>query len=60
MRRRDSRTTQRSSSTDREPRMKVRDSDLRQAVHSHGAYPGSDLWNLLRELQERRDREGRN
>lgn len=40
----------------REPPMKVRDSDLRQAVHSHGAHPGSDLWQLLRELQERRDR----
>lgn len=36
--------------------MKIRDADLRQAVHRHGARPGDALWRLLRELQERRDR----
>lgn len=41
----------------REPEMKIRDADLRQAIHAHGAPPGTELWKLLRELQERRDRE---
>lgn len=36
-------------------RMKVRDSDLRQEIHSRGAVPGTDLYRLLRELQVRRD-----
>lgn len=40
-----------------EPEMKVRDADLRQAIHAQGAPPGTKLWKLLRELQERRDRE---
>lgn len=35
--------------------MKIRDADLRQAVHANGARPGSDLWRLLLELQRRRD-----
>lgn len=37
------------------PPMQIRDADLRQAIHCHGAGPGTDLWHLLRELQERRD-----
>lgn len=38
-----------------ERKMLIRDRDLRHAVHSHGARPGTDLWRLLKELQERRD-----
>lgn len=40
-----------------EPRMDVRDADLRSLVYEHGAVPGSDLRAALRELQERRDHE---
>lgn len=35
--------------------MRIRDRDLRKALHRHGARPGTKLWRLLRELQERRD-----
>lgn len=35
--------------------MKIRDRDLRKAVHRHGVRPGTELWRLLRELQDRRD-----
>lgn len=38
-----------------EPRMQVRDRDLRRLVHHHGARPGTELWKALRELQRRRD-----
>lgn len=41
-----------------EPRMQVRDADLRSLVHRHGARPGTDLHRVLRELQRRRDEEG--
>lgn len=41
-----------------EPRMAIRDADLRQAIHANSAPPGTRLWKLLRELQRRRDREG--
>lgn len=39
------------------PTTRPKDSDLRQAVHAHGARPGTDLWKILVELQRRRDRE---
>lgn len=35
--------------------MKVRDRDLRNLVHEHGAGPGTDLHRVLAELQRRRD-----
>lgn len=38
-----------------EPRMRVRDADLRGVVHERGAGPGTDLYRLLVELQRRRD-----
>lgn len=41
------------------PTTRPKDSDLRQAVHAHGARPGSDLWRLLIELQRRRDEEAK-
>lgn len=44
-----------SGGTDVGPPMRIRDLDLRQAVHAHGARPGDPLWRLLRELQVRRD-----
>lgn len=40
----------------REPRMPLRDSDLRQAAFEDQLRPGDPSWSLLRELQERRDR----
>lgn len=49
----------RSESRDRgrtEPRMPLRDSDLRSAAFEDQLRPGDPSWNLLRELQKRRDR----
>lgn len=43
--------------TAEEPRMRIRDRDLRALVHAHGAAPGTDLHRVLAELQERRDQE---
>lgn len=40
-------------------RMPIRDSEHRQVTHAYGVCPGNDLWRLLHELQERRDREER-
>lgn len=52
------RTAHRDTDTESEPRMRVRDADLRSLVHRHGAAPGTDLHRVLRELQRRRDEEG--
>lgn len=38
-----------------EPRMPIRDADLREAVVEAGLRPGDALWRLLVELQARRD-----
>lgn len=40
-----------------EPRMPLRDADLRGAVSREGIRPGDETWGLLVELQERRERE---
>lgn len=39
-----------------EPRMPLRDSDLREAAFEDQLRPGDPSWSLLRELQRRRDR----
>lgn len=39
-------------------RMPLRDADIRQAAHEDGIRPGDPSWDLLRELQARRDAEG--
>jgi hypothetical protein len=39
----------------KEPRMPLRSADLRQAAYRAGTRPGDDLWDLLVELQRRRD-----
>lgn len=44
--------------TGEEPKMRVRDADLRALIYEYGAGPGSDLHEALAELQERRDAEG--
>lgn len=38
-----------------EPRMRVRDADLRKLVHQYGTGPGTPLHEALAELQARRD-----
>lgn len=38
-----------------EPRMPIRDAELRAAVVESGAYPGSQTWSALVELQRYRD-----
>lgn len=38
-----------------EPRMPLRDADLRGAVSREGIRPGDETWRLLVELQERRE-----
>lgn len=38
-----------------EPRMPIRDPDLRDAVLEHEVRPGDSLWGQLAELQRRRD-----
>lgn len=38
-----------------EPRMPIRDADLRDAVLEHEVRPGDPLWSRLVELQRRRD-----
>lgn len=39
-----------------EPRMRVRDRDLRRIIFNHGAGPGTPLYEALAELQEHRDK----
>lgn len=38
-----------------EPRMRVRDRDLRRIIFNHGAGPGTPLYEALAELQRYRD-----
>lgn len=38
-----------------EPRMPIRDPDLRDGVLEHEVRPGDRLWGVLVELQKRRD-----